>query len=463
MKINKQFLIFKNRQAFERELANETIKETSIAFIKEEELIWTHGTMFGGDQNQHSHAKGYFSSVSKLPHGEEGDWAIVNEDGTEYIYYYDVEDGWVKGGEYKSDDYVLKANLLDYIKNFYDNVYVRKDEVYTPDQYDGDYDSSSESPGGSTTVNPGYTFNIDQQIDKNSFNPVANWVIYNALKNKVDTSVLNDYLTFEQFQTLAANILAADLTQYYTKNQTYSKDQVYNKNQTYSKSEIDNIVSIIPSFDVEVVQNFPTDPKYGVMYVIQDGSDNVLYTSYIYKDGQWIQLGQQRLDIDLSDYVTHQELTSSISDISTGLNTLSTTVNKLSDDIDTLQDDITSVSTTLDNKIDANAAANQAAIDNITNTHYNKDQIDDIIEDRITWDDVYGPGYNPHVGQNYESNTWLKIVTIEQSSYEELQTYEPNTIYFVLEPQTQTNWTFGGTFPITFASDGIGTFPITLQ
>ena len=97
MKINKQFLIFKNRQAFERELANETINETSIAFIEEEKLIWTHGTMFGGDQNQHSHAKGYFPSVSKLPHGEEGDWAIVNEDGTEYIYYYDVEDGWVKG------------------------------------------------------------------------------------------------------------------------------------------------------------------------------------------------------------------------------------------------------------------------------------------------------------------------------------------------------------------------------
>ena len=431
MKINKQFLIFKNRQAFERELANETINETSIAFIEEEKLIWTHGIMFGGDQNQHSHAKGYFPSVSKLPHGEEGDWAIVNEDGTEYIYYYDVEDGWVKGGEYKSDDYVVKANLLDYIKNFYDNVYVRKDEVYTPEQYDGDYDSSSESPSGSTTVNPGYTFNVDQQIDKNSFNPVANWVIYNALKNKVDTSALNDYLTFEQFQTLAANILAADLTQYYTKNQTYSKDQVYNKNQTYSKSEIDNLVSIIPSFDVEVVQNFPVDPKQGIMYIIQDSSDNVLYTSYIYKDGRWIQLGQQRLDIDLSDYVTHQELTSSISDISTGLNTLSTTVNNLSDDI----------------------------------------------ENRLIWDDVYSgdpmenpaviqvdsPGYNPQVGQNYESTTGLKIVTIEQSSYEELQTYEPNTIYFVLEPQTQTNWTFGGTFPITFASDGIGTFPITLQ
>ena len=220
------------------------------------------------------------------------------------------------------------------------------------------------------------------------------------------------------------------------------------------------------------------------MYIIQDGSDNVLYTSYIYKDGQWIQLGQQRLDIDLSDYVTSSELSDSISDITADMNTLSTNVNNLSTsvsnlstDIDTLQDDITSVSTTLDNKIDANAAANQAAINNITNTHYNKDQIDDMMENRLIWDDVYSgnsmenptivqvdsPGYNPQVGQNYASTTGLKIVTIEQSSYEELQTYEPNTIYFVLEPQTQTNWTFGGTFPITFASDGIGTFPIILQ
>ena len=55
-------------------------------------------------------------------------------------------------------------------------------------------------------------------------------------------------------------------------------------------------------------------------------------------------------------------------------------------------------------------------------------------------------------------------IILEQSTYEALTSYEDNTLYFVLEPRENINWTFGGTFPITF-TDGeiIGTFPITLE
>lgn len=51
------------------------------------------------------------------------------------------------------------------------------------------------------------------------------------------------------------------------------------------------------------------------------------------------------------------------------------------------------------------------------------------------------------------------FTTLEE--YQALTSYQDNTIYFILEPEVKTNWTFGGTFPIVF-TDGLGTFPITL-
>ncbi len=55
-----------------------------------------------------------------------------------------------------------------------------------------------------------------------------------------------------------------------------------------------------------------------------------------------------------------------------------------------------------------------------------------------------------------------KHVILEESEYSALTEYATNTLYFVLEPQEETNWTFGGTFPITLSAEGIGTFPINL-
>lgn len=61
-------------------------------------------------------------------------------------------------------------------------------------------------------------------------------------------------------------------------------------------------------------------------------------------------------------------------------------------------------------------------------------------------------------------DTKPKHIILEQTEYEALTQYEDDTLYLVLEPREETNWTFGGTFPITFAeSNGIGTFPITLK
>ena len=52
------------------------------------------------------------------------------------------------------------------------------------------------------------------------------------------------------------------------------------------------------------------------------------------------------------------------------------------------------------------------------------------------------------------------FTTLEE--YQALTSYQDNAIYFILEPEVKTNWTFGDTFPIIFYT-GLGTFPIKLS
>lgn len=202
MKIDKLFLYFKSYDAFNEANAQEAIKDDSIVFIEDKRAIWTHGHMFG---TENSHAKGFFSSVEALPAGETGDWAIVKNDESWYIYYFDSsENRWVQGEIYNvtvpqedlSDIYVKKEDIFNFIGNFYDSVYVRKDEVYTPDVWDStpgtDSPTQGETPGGST-------IKVDYELNNHSINPVANWVIHKALGTKISVGqleeALDDYYT----------------------------------------------------------------------------------------------------------------------------------------------------------------------------------------------------------------------------------------------------------------------------
>lgn len=58
------------------------------------------------------------------------------------------------------------------------------------------------------------------------------------------------------------------------------------------------------------------------------------------------------------------------------------------------------------------------------------------------------------------------MVTLTTQQYQLLvdnNLVDESTYYFTYEGEETTNWTFGGTFPITFNEDnGVGTFPITL-
>ena len=73
----------------------------------------------------------------------------------------------------------------------------------------------------------------------------------------------------------------------------------YKKNETYSKQEIDNKISKIPKLDIEVVDELPTENiSEEVLYLLKSGAESEnLYTEYIYVNGKWEKLGEQKLNI----------------------------------------------------------------------------------------------------------------------------------------------------------------------
>lgn len=109
------------------------------------------------------------------------------------------------------------------------------------------------------------------------------------LENKADKSEIPDV---SNFITNTVN----DLVNY------------YKKTETYTQNEIDQMVSRIPKFKIEVVQELPqTDISNTTIYLLVTGDESQnLYTEYIYVNNTWEKLGTQKLDI--SNLATKQEL-----------------------------------------------------------------------------------------------------------------------------------------------------------
>ena len=120
------------------------------------------------------------------------------------------------------------------------------------------------------------------------------------------------------------------------------------KATTYTKDDVDQLISTIPKFAIEVVQTLPTENiSYTTLYLVPDTSSSTgqLYTEWIYVKGtpdHWERLGIQR--IDLSNYYTKTEIdttvttiNSSISGVATRVTSLETTTTSLSSRVTTLE------------------------------------------------------------------------------------------------------------------------------
>ena len=89
-------------------------------------------------------------------------------------------------------------------------------------------------------------------------------------------------------------------------------ENYYLKSETYSKDEIDNRISLIPRFDVQVVSSLPTtDISETTVYLVSSGDDSDnLYTEYINVNGLWEILGTQKIaSVENAVLYTSQSLT----------------------------------------------------------------------------------------------------------------------------------------------------------
>lgn len=78
-------------------------------------------------------------------------------------------------------------------------------------------------------------------------------------------------------------------------------ENYYTKSETYSQNEIDEKISKIPKFSIEVVQELPTNNISATTVYLLKSSDETgnLYTEYIYVNNNWEKLGAQLLDLSI--------------------------------------------------------------------------------------------------------------------------------------------------------------------
>lgn len=114
---------------------------------------------------------------------------------------------------------------------------------------------------------------------------------------------LSEFTNDKEFITKVVN----DLDNYYSKiaaNDKFITKSVNNLEHYYKKAEVDSKLSAIPKFKIEVVTKLPTTGISETMvYLLKNakGEDSNLYTEYIYVNGKWEKLGEQR--VDLSGYL----------------------------------------------------------------------------------------------------------------------------------------------------------------
>lgn len=139
-----------------------------------------------------------------------------------------------------------------------------------------------------------------------------------SLGNKVETS---DFEAYKEEVTNALDVKVngysksevdtlllskSDVGVSFTKEETTKfLNKKANSTEVYTKEEVNNLVSTLPTFKVEVVENLPTENiSETTMYLVPTGEsseDGSLYTTYLYSNGDWKILGTQSLNLNNYD------------------------------------------------------------------------------------------------------------------------------------------------------------------
>lgn len=145
-----------------------------------------------------------------------------------------------------------------------------------------------------------------------------------------DIPDVSDYITKD----------VSDLSNYYSKNETYTKEEINNNFITddeldekgfvtvltqdllhyYTKEEISTLLQIVQNSRFKVVAELPTNPQSNVIYlVLKEETENNIYNEFIWVDNKWEQIGSTEVKLDgvateefvenkIADFLTKEEI-----------------------------------------------------------------------------------------------------------------------------------------------------------
>lgn len=130
-----------------------------------------------------------------------------------------------------------------------------------------------------------------------------------------DKEKLNGLANYDDTEVRSLISNKQDKGNYALKTDIPSLTNYYTKEETYTQSEVNSLVSTIPKFDIKVVDTLPTDNiSSTTVYLVLSGTTTKnLYTEYIYVNNDWEELGTQ--SVDLSDYYNKSEIDEKINEI----------------------------------------------------------------------------------------------------------------------------------------------------
>ena len=400
---------------------------------------------------------------------------------------------------YLRENYQPKGDYA--YKTWVEDTFVKKKDVYSPEQYNELAEGGSGEEGSSGVIIQPSAANItiDSALSLTSANPVENRVITTALQGKVDNSTLRDYAQKSDLNSKAdASLLSNYVQTSAFTSALESKQDVLQAgdgisivNNTIS-STVDTNLMVITD-DLQNI-NSPSPNKIYLLEIVEDG--DTIYIEYRWKNNDWVEIGQRTPEIDLGNYYTKQEandlhssITSSYLSKAEASQTYQTKIDDYatSEDIEELDEKFDDYATkqaleALKTYSDIKFASkgNYVLAEDVATA---LQVLQTIIDQKyVLKRDVYRP--NDADGWSTAEATEIAIqgasggsstggttvinnmVTLSASSYQRLvdaNMVDETTYYFTYEDEEETtNWTFGDTFPVTLSGDGVGTFPITL-
>lgn len=100
----------------------------------------------------------------------------------------------------------------------------------------------------------------------------------------------------------------------------------YTTSNTYTKSEVDSLIGAISTLNIEIVQTLPATGSTTTIYLVPKSTSSTsnVYDEYVYVNNNWEKIGDT--EIDLSDYVTDTELSTTLANypLSSSLSSVAT-------------------------------------------------------------------------------------------------------------------------------------------